>query len=59
MIRKMRDMGSGHTVTALYEVIPAGVKTNLLDDRSLKYTPVKPIAKSSPGRELMTIKLPR
>jgi Ca-activated chloride channel homolog len=52
------DMGSGHTVTALYEVIPAGVKTDLLDKVDpLKYSPVKSTAKSSTGKELMTIKL--
>lgn len=32
------EMGSGHTVTALYEIIPAGVKTDLLKDvDALKY----------------------
>jgi Ca-activated chloride channel family protein len=52
------DMGSGHSVTALYEVIPAGVKTDLLDKVDpLKYTPVKSKELSSAGKELMTIKL--
>ena len=52
------DMGSGHTVTALYEVIPVGVKTDLLDKVDpLKYAPVKSKAISSAGKELMTIKL--
>jgi len=51
-------MGSGHTVTALYEVIPVGVKTDLLDKVDpLKYAPVKSKAISSAGKELMTIKL--
>ncbi len=32
------ELGSGHTVTALYEVIPAGVETNLLGNvDALKY----------------------
>ncbi|GAA4332519.1 VWA domain-containing protein [Mucilaginibacter gynuensis] len=51
------DMGSGHTVTALYEIVPAGIK----DDYSgsvdaLKYqkTDEKPAASSSD--EMMTIK---
>lgn len=39
------ELGSGHTVTALYEVIPAGVKSNFLEKPSvdpLKYaTPAK------------------
>ncbi len=52
------DMGSGHTVTALYEVIPNGVKTSLLSHvDSLKYQPLSPIANVSTGKELMTIKL--
>ena len=52
------DMGSGHTVTALYEVIPAGVKTTLLNMvDSLKYQPLSSVANVSTGKELMTIKL--
>jgi Ca-activated chloride channel family protein len=31
------DVGSGHTVTALYEVVPAGVKTDLSGVDALKY----------------------
>jgi len=51
------DMGSGHTVTALYEIVPAGVK----DDYSasvdpLKYQkPGKPLTVSS-NNEMLTIK---
>jgi Ca-activated chloride channel family protein len=52
------DMGSGHTVTALYEVIPAGVKTNMLDNvELLKYQPIISSTKTIAGTELMTIKL--
>jgi Ca-activated chloride channel homolog len=53
------ELGSGHTVTALYEVILTGVKSEFItkvDD--LKYQPVKnsnPV--TSGGDELMTIKL--
>ena len=51
-------LGSGHTVTALYEMIPAGIKTSLLDNIDpLKYQPVESVVKPSKGRELMTIKL--
>src|SRR5690606_8829992 len=33
------ELGSGHTVTALYEIIPVGVKSNYLKDiDNLKYT---------------------
>lgn len=53
------DMGSGHTVTALYEVIPAGIKTDLLDKVDpLKYqSQHKEIAKSADNGEIMNIKL--
>ena len=53
------ELGSGHTVTALYEVIPTGVKSDFIakvDD--LKYQTVKNTAPvTSGGNELMTIKL--
>lgn len=55
------EMGVGHTVTALYEIIPVGVKSNMygkVDD--LKYqTPTKPapdIALTN-SPELLTVKL--
>ena len=38
MIKKMLGTRSGHTVTALYEMIPAGVKSEFLKDVDpLKY----------------------
>jgi Ca-activated chloride channel family protein len=53
------ELGSGHTVTALYEVIPTGIKSDLItkvDD--LKYQSVKnTVPVTSGGNELMTIKL--
>jgi Ca-activated chloride channel family protein len=50
------DLGSGHTVTALYEVIPVGVESEFFKVDDLKYqkTAVDPKAKVS--GELMTIK---
>jgi Ca-activated chloride channel family protein len=53
------ELGSGHTVTALYEIIPVGVQTRLLDSvDALKYKPVmKPAGKESFANELMTVKL--
>ncbi|WP_153795933.1 vWA domain-containing protein [Foetidibacter luteolus] len=53
------DMGSGHTVTALYEVIPVGVKDEALDSvDALRYqkTPSKQVA-ANYGNEIMNIKL--
>ncbi|MGB7415307.1 MAG: von Willebrand factor type A domain-containing protein [Thermosynechococcaceae cyanobacterium] len=51
------EIGSGHTVTALYEVIPAGVTTDikLPDVDPLKYQ--KPQGSSSDSDELMQVKL--
>jgi len=51
------DMGSGHTVTAFYEIVPAGVK----DDYSgsvdpLKYQKPKPVPYTSSSDEMLTIK---
>lgn len=53
------ELGSGHTVTALYEVIPAGVKSEFIGKvDELKYQPVKnTIPVTIGGDELMTIKL--
>ena len=49
------ELGSGHTVTALYEVIPVGVETNLIKELpDLKYTQsIHPDAFSD---ELLTVK---
>ena len=54
------DMGSGHTVTALYEIVPVGIETNLPAVDPLRYqdqpapVPVKDAAKSN---ELMMVKV--
>lgn len=51
------ELGSGHTVTALYEIVPAGSKEPINNIDPLKYqqTQIKPQAGVS--KELMTIKL--
>lgn len=51
------ELGSGHTVTALYEIIPVGVDSEFFKINELKYqeTTVNPAASAS--RELLTIKL--
>jgi Ca-activated chloride channel family protein len=51
------ELGSGHTVTALYEVIPVGVKDTFLgkvDD--LKYQRNKNKNRSAGGDEILTVK---
>lgn len=51
------ELGSGHTVTALYEIIPVGVESEFFKIDELKYqtTAISQEAYKSP--ELMTIKL--
>lgn len=52
------ELGSGHTVTALYEVIPVGVKSDFLKGvDSLKYQKnIEPLSKSSHNDEILTVK---
>jgi Ca-activated chloride channel homolog len=50
------DMGSGHTVTALYEIIPAGIKDQFTDRVDpLKYSVFSPKTTVAPN-EMMQIK---
>jgi len=52
------ELGSGHTVTALYELIPTGMKDTMLKTvDALRYQKVKPLSKSSFDDEVMNIKL--
>jgi len=54
------EMGSGHTVTALYEVIPIGVKSSFsgsVDDLKYQAKNSTPITLQGNGKELMTVKL--
>ncbi len=52
------ELGSGHTVTALYEVIPVGIKSSFLQKvDSLKYqSNAEPLSKTSHSDEIMTVK---
>lgn len=50
------ELGSGHTVTALYEIIPAGVKSEFLQTTpALKYSKVEPTG-TNYNDELATVK---
>lgn len=51
------ELGSGHTVTALYEIIPVGVDSEFSKIDDLKYQSNKVEKISSTTNELMTIKL--
>jgi len=52
------ELGSGHTVTALYEVIPVGLKSDFLQKvDSLKYQKnTTPLSSSSQTDEILTVK---
>ncbi len=57
-VKDAGELGSGHTVTALYEVIPTGIKSEFIKKiDSLKYqdNPVRAITGNT--NEIMTIKL--
>ena len=50
------ELGSGHTVTALYEIIPVGVESEFLKIDELKYQTTKIDPAASKSKELMTVK---
>jgi Ca-activated chloride channel family protein len=51
------EIGAGHTVTALYEIVPAGAEINVPGVDPLKYQRPAPPASRVAGDELMTVKL--
>jgi Ca-activated chloride channel family protein len=51
------ELGSGHTVTALYEIIPVGVESEYYKIDALKYQTTKIDPAANRSKELMTIKL--
>jgi Ca-activated chloride channel family protein len=52
------EIGAGHSVTALYEIVPVGVPVQKGSVDPLKYqTPAKPSAQAAATDELMTLKL--
>ena len=51
------EIGAGHTVTALYEIVPAGAEVNVPGVDPLKYQRPAPPATRIAGDELMTLKL--
>jgi Ca-activated chloride channel family protein len=51
------DMGSGHTVTAFYEIIPAGIKDDYAGSVDpLKYQQVAQAPKAAASDEMLTVK---
>jgi Ca-activated chloride channel homolog len=51
------EIGAGHTVTALYEVVPAGKEGSLPGIDALKYQKPVEAARESKSGELLTLKL--
>ncbi|GAB5527214.1 MAG: VWA domain-containing protein [Roseivirga sp.] len=51
------ELGAGHTVTALYEIIPVGVKNDFKPLDDLKYQKTEPRKVSGNTTDLMTVKL--
>ncbi len=52
------EMGAGHTVTALYEIIPVGVESTFVKSiDALKYQKTKKNTSSSNTNELLTVKM--
>ena len=47
------ELGAGHSVTALYEIVPANSKQQINGSPDLKYQEVKPVASA----DLLTVKL--
>ncbi|MEY4538359.1 MAG: hypothetical protein RLZZ306_116 [Bacteroidota bacterium] len=50
------EMGSGHTVTAIYEIIPAGIESSFLPDK-LKYQQFTQTFMGSISEEVCTVKI--
>jgi len=50
------ELGSGHTVTALYEIIPTGVDSDFTKVDDLKYQKSKLTESASHDKEVMTVK---
>ncbi len=51
------ELGSGHTVTALYEIVPVGVKFNAGSVDPLKYQSANGKVKTNFNGEMMTVKI--
>ena len=50
------DLDAGHSVTALYEVVPAGARANLREVDKLKYQQTQ-VRTSAPTNEALTVKI--
>ena len=55
-VKDAGEMGSGHTVTAIYEIIPTGVESSFLPDK-LKYQQFTQTFMGSNSEEVCTVKI--
>ncbi len=51
------EMGAGHTVTAIYELVPVNARSKVPAVDPLKYQVNKPVARADVSEEMMTIKV--
>ncbi len=51
------ELGAGHTVTAIYEIIPVGSKEKVAELDSLKYQKIRIPEEAAKSPEIMTVKL--
>lgn len=51
------EIGAGHTITAFYELIPAGKKIDIPGIDPLKYQAQKELTEAAQGEEIFTLKL--
>ena len=51
------ELGAGHTVTALYEIVPAGSGQKINTSGKLKYQETKITSEAAAGNEIMTLKM--
>jgi Ca-activated chloride channel family protein len=55
--RDAGDIGAGHTVTALYEIVPAGTQVNIPGTDPLKYQEAPRLTDAAWSDEIMNVKL--
>jgi Ca-activated chloride channel family protein len=51
------ELGAGHSVTALYEIVPVGARTQVAGADPLRYQAVRPRPDAAASDELLTVKL--
>ncbi len=51
------ELGAGHSVVALYEVVPVGVESPVLASDDLRYQEVRPVSGEAASSELLYVKL--